>query len=102
VRLLGPKERAGLQGLGLPDRAGRLAPIVDVLHQATTLWESGDREGLARFLAEGARAREDQVRLVAQTLINILPDDDAERRLLEGFLAGRDVLPEVPRQERLL
>jgi putative DNA methylase len=102
VRLLGPKERAGIQGLGLPDRAGRLAPIVDVLHQATTLWESGDREGLARFLAEGARAREDQVRLVAQTLINILPDDDAERRLLEGFLAGRDVLPEVPRQERLL
>jgi putative DNA methylase len=102
VRLLGPKERASMQGLGLPDRAGRLSPIVDVLHRATTLWESGDREGLARFLAEGARAREDQVRLVAQTLINILPDDDAERRLLEGFLAGRDVLPEVPRQEQLL
>jgi len=38
---------------------------------------------------------------MAQTLINILPDEDAERRLLEGFLAGRDVLPEVPRQERL-
>ena len=38
---------------------------------------------------------------MAQTLINVLPDD-AERRLLEGFLAGRDVLPEVPRQERLL
>ena len=39
---------------------------------------------------------------MAQTLINILPDDDAERRMLEGFLAGRDVLPEVPRQERSL
>jgi hypothetical protein len=39
---------------------------------------------------------------VAQTLINILPDDDGERRLLEGFLAGRDVLPEVARQEKLL
>ena len=102
VRLLEPKERAGLSGLGLPDRAGRLSPIVDVLHRAATLWERGDREGLARFLAKGARGREDQVRLVAQTLINILPDEDAERRLLEGFLAGRDVLPEVPRQERLL
>jgi hypothetical protein len=42
------------------------------------------------------------VRLVAQTQINILPDDDAERHLLEGFLAGRDVLPELPRQEQLL
>jgi hypothetical protein len=72
------------------------------LQQAVTLWERGDRQGLARFLAEGARGREDQVRLVAQTLVNILPGDDAERRLLEGFLAGRDTLPEVPRQERLL
>ena len=74
---------------------------MDVLHRAATLWESGDREALDEFLAEGARGREDQVRLLAQTLINILPEDDAERRLLEGFLAGRDVLPEVPRQERL-
>ncbi len=102
VRLLGPKARAGLDGLGLPDRSGRMATVIDVLHQAVTLWERGDREGLARFLAEGARGREDQVRLVAQTLVNILPNDDAERRLLEGFLAGRDTLPEVPRQERLL
>jgi putative DNA methylase len=101
VRLLGPRERGGLQGLGLPSRDGMAAPVIDVLHRAASLWESGDREALARFLAEGARAREDQVRLAAQTLINILPDDDPERRLLEGFLAGRDVLPEVPRQERL-
>jgi putative DNA methylase len=102
VRLLGPKERASVSNLGLPDRAGRMASVIDVLHRAATLWESGDREGLAEFLAEGARGREDQVRLVAQTLVNILPDEDAERRLLEGFLAGRDVLPETPRQERLL
>jgi adenine-specific DNA methylase len=102
VRLLGPRDRAKLDGLGLPDRSGRSAPIVDVLHRAVTLWERGDRQDLAGFLAEGARGREDQVRLVAQTLINILPDDDAERRLLEGFLAGRDTLPEAPRQERLL
>jgi putative DNA methylase len=102
VRLLGPRERTGVSGLGLADRTGMAAPIIDVLHRAAVLWESGDRESLAEFLAEGARAREDRMRLVAQTLINILPDDDAERRLLEGFLAGRDVLPETPRQERLL
>jgi adenine-specific DNA methylase len=102
VHLLGPRERGGLPGLGLPSRAGMAAPVIDVLHRAATLWESGDRQALAEFLAEGARAREDQVRLVAQTLINILPDEDSERRLLEGFLAGRDVLPEVARRGRLL
>lgn len=99
--LLGPKDRTGIQNLGLPDRSGPTAPVVDVLHRAVTLWEHGERQALDEFLAEGTRGREDQVRLVAQTLINILPNGDAERRLLEGFLAGRDVLPEVVRQERL-
>ena len=87
---------------GPTDQIGWSAQVGDVLHHAATLWESCDRDTLAKFLAEGARAREDQTRLVAQTLINILPDEDTECRLLEGFLAGRDVLPEVPRQERLL
>jgi len=73
-------------------------PVIGVLHRAATLWERGD----CPVLAEHARGLEDQVRLVAQTLINILPDEDGERQLLEGFLAGREVLPEVPRQDRLL
>ncbi len=102
VGLLGPRERGKLEDLGLPDRSGRQADIVDVLHRAVALWEGGNREALARFLAEAATGRDDQVRLVAQTLVDILPPDDGERRLLEGFLAGRDSLPEVPRQERLL
>jgi hypothetical protein len=39
---------------------------------------------------------------VAQTLADVLPEDDREKRLLEGFLAGQESLPDVPRQERLL
>jgi putative DNA methylase len=102
VTLVGPKQRGKIEELGLPDRSGRQAGVIDVLHRAAVLWEKGDRDGLARFLAEAAAGREEQVRLVAQTIINILPDDDPERRLLEGFLQGRDGLPDVPRQQRLL
>ncbi len=102
VTLLGPKQRGKSEELGLPDRSGRQAGVIDVLHRAAVLWEKGDRDGLARFLAEAAQGREEQVRLVAQTIVNILPDDDAERRLLEGFLQGRDTLPDVSRQRRLL
>ena len=87
--------------LGLPDKTGRPASVMDVLHRAATLWEQGDREALVRFLAEGARGREEHVRLVAQTIIKVLSDGDAERRLLDGFLAGRDTLPEAPSQEKL-
>jgi hypothetical protein len=35
-------------------------------------------------------------------LVGILLTDDGERRLMEGFLAGRESLLEVPRQGRLL
>ena len=102
VGLQGPRERGKLEDLGLPDRTGLQANVIDVLHRAVTLWERGNREALARFLAEAAPSRDEQMRLVAQTLVDILPPDDAERRLLEGFLAGRDSLPEAPRQERLV
>ena len=102
VCLLGPKERGKSDELGLPDRSGRLAGVIDVLHRAAVLWEKGDRDGLARFLTDAAQGREEQLRLVAQTIANILPDDDPERRLLEGFLQGRDVLPDVPKQGRLM
>ena len=37
---------------------------------------------------------DDAMRL-AMALIDILPDDDTERRLLEGFLSRRDVLPDA-------
>jgi adenine-specific DNA methylase len=100
VRLQGPKQRKR-KHLGEPDRSGLPAPTVDVLHRAVVLWEQGERDALAQFLARSASNREDQVRLVAQTLINILPEKSTERRLLEGFLAGRDVLPDVGRQETL-
>jgi adenine-specific DNA methylase len=101
VRLQGPKQRKDKK-LGEVDRSGLAAPVIDVLHRAAVLWEQGDRDALAQFLARAASNREDQVRLVAQTIINILPESEDERRLLEGFLAGRDVLPDVARQERLI
>lgn len=102
VSLRGPRERGQQEDLGRPDRTGQPAAVIDVLQAAASLWERGDRAGLVRFLAEAAFGREDQVRLVAQTLVNVLPDDDPERRLLEGFLAGRELLVEPPRQGRLL
>ena len=101
VQLRGPKQRKGIRTLSEPDRSGMATSVIDVLHRAAALWEQGTRQELAAFLKQVAYGQEEKLRLVAQTLINILPDDDAERRLLEGFLAGRDVLPEVATQDRL-
>jgi len=101
VRLQGPKQRQG-KGLGEAERTGLAAPAIDVLHRAVVLWERSERDALAQFLARTAADRKDQLRIVAQSLINTLPKGGAEHRLLEGFLAGRDLLSEAQRQDRLL
>jgi putative DNA methylase len=102
VRLQGSQNRRKIDNLGLPDRSGKQASIIDVLHGAAALWDGGNRSELARLLGEAAQGCEEKIRLVAQTLVNILPEDDSERRLLEGFLIGRGALPDLPRQDRLL
>lgn len=43
---------------------------------------------MVEFLAESDQGREERVCLVARMLVNILPDDTTERRLLGGFLVG--------------
>ncbi len=101
VTLRGPRQRKDIRNLGEADRAGLAAPVIDVLHRAVVLWEQGAREELSAFLKKAAYGQEEKLHLVAQTLINILPDEDGERRLLEGFLAGRDVLPEADWQGKL-
>ena len=101
VSLLGPKQRGKLDDLGLPDRTGKQTDMIDVAARRQPVGKR--RAGQPRaLLAEAAFGHEDQVRLVAQTLVNVLPDDNSERRLLEGFLAGRELFAGPPRPEQLL
>ncbi len=76
--------------------------MIDLLHRAVLVWQNADRRALAEYLAQHALGREEEVNAVAQALINVLPQGDRERQLLENYLQGSTDLPDVPRQNRLL
>lgn len=95
-------DRRKQEHLGEAGRDGAVPPVIDVLHRAVLIWQDGDRRALAEYLAQHALGREDEVHTVAQALVNVLPNGDRERQMLENFLQGSSDLPDVPRQTRLL
>jgi len=99
VRVLGPHQRK-LEDL----KDSR--ELIDVLHRVLLLWEKGRREELVQALAASGHGRSEAFYRVAQAISETLPADSREKKLLDGFLVGRErVWEEVGkamRQGRLL
>jgi adenine-specific DNA methylase len=101
VRLLGPQKRK-LDDLEKDDTR----ELIDVLHRVLLLWEKGQREELVQVLATSSYGRSEAFYRVAQAVSETLPNESKEKKLLDGFLVGRERVREevgkVARQERLL
>jgi len=99
VRLLGPQGRK-LDDLDDP------RDLIDVLHKSLLLWEKGQRSEMVTALADRGFGRSEAFYRVAQAISETLPLESKEKKLLDGFLAGRErVQEEVEkegRQEKLL
>jgi len=54
------------------------------------LWEKGRREELVQVLAGTDYGRSEAFYRVAQAVSETLPNDSREKRLLDGFLVGRE------------
>ncbi len=100
VRLLGPQKRK-LDDLEKEDSR----ELIDVLHRVLLLWEKGRREELVQALAASSYGRSEAFYRVAQAVSETLPNDSKEKKLLDGFLVGRERVREevgkATRQERL-
>jgi adenine-specific DNA methylase len=83
VRLLGPQNRK-LEDLDDP------RDLIDVLHKALLLWEKGQRAEMVQALAEKGHGKSDAFYRVAQAISETLPMESKEKKLLDGFLAGRE------------
>jgi putative DNA methylase len=83
VRLLGPQRRK-------LDDLEDARELIDVLHRVLLLWEKGRREEMVQALAASGYGRGEAFYRVAQAVSETLPNDSKEKKLLDGFLVGRE------------
>jgi putative DNA methylase len=83
VRLVGPRQRK-------LDDLKDSREMIDVLHRVLLLWEKNRREELVEALAASGYGRSEAFYRVAQAVSETLPNDSKEKKLLDGFLVGRE------------
>ncbi|MBC7327983.1 DUF1156 domain-containing protein [bacterium] len=83
IRLLTPLERNR-------DELWESDELIDVLHLVLLLWKEGRKGEILDVLNLNGYGGDDSLFKVAQSISSSLPLDDAERRLLDGFLAGSE------------
>ena len=94
VRVLGPQERKS-------DDLTNPSELIDVLHRVLLLWEKSKREEMVNLLRDSGYGRGEAFYRVAQAVSETLPIENKEKKLLDGFLAGRERLREEVRKEQV-
>ncbi len=103
VKVLGPHERSfskkqeDLFGGGVQSNH---AELVDVLHQVLLFWEKGKRDRMVRLLQDSGYGERESFFRVAQAISETLPNENKEKKLLDGFLAGRERLRDEVRTSK--
>jgi hypothetical protein len=87
VRALGPQGRK-LDDLDDP------RDMIDVMHKSLLLWEKGQRAEMVKALSDRGFGRSEAFYRVAQAISETLPLESKEKKLLDGFLAGRERVQE--------
>jgi adenine-specific DNA methylase len=97
IKILGPQER-NLKEVKNDE-------LIDVLHRVLILWKDGRREEMKRVLSDSGWGNKDAFYRVAQAISETLPIESREKKLLDGFLSGKEkILSEMkdkPIQRRL-
>jgi len=83
IRVLGPQDRK-------EEELEESDELIDVLHKVLLLWRSGRKEGMKKVLEESGFGRKDYFYRVAQAISETMPNDSREKKLLDGFLSGKE------------
>ncbi|WP_176231916.1 hypothetical protein [Candidatus Hakubella thermalkaliphila] len=66
--------------------------LIDVLHNVLLLWKEGNREDMKKVLSDSGFGGKDAFYRVAQAISETLQIDSKEKKLLDGFLSGKERL----------
>ena len=83
IRVLGPQSRK-------MDDIGDADELINVLHHVLLLWEKSQRDEMIRVLAQSGYGDGEAFYRVAQAISETLSIESKEKKLLDGFLAGRE------------
>ena len=72
--------------------------MIDALHSVLLLWEKSRRDDIVELLRESGYGEREAFYRVAQAISETLPIEGKEKKLLDGFLAGRESLKEDLRE----
>lgn len=97
------KDKEFMSVLGPQDRKiedfKNSSEMIDVLHSVLLLWEKSKRDEMVSLLQESGYGKGEAFYRVAQGVSETLPIESKEKKLLDGFLAGRERLREEIRKE---
>jgi adenine-specific DNA methylase len=88
------KEKEFIEVLGPEDRAleslESSTELIDVLHRVLLLWKKGRYDEVTKVLRDTGFGKSDVFYRVAQAISESLTNGDKEKKLLEGFLSGKE------------
>ena len=94
IRVLGPQDRT-------LEEIGESGEMIDVLHRILLLWKAGRKNEMKAVLVETGYGQKESFYRIAQAISETLPIDSREKKLLDGFLSGKEKLKdEIHRKQR--
>lgn len=101
IKLLGPQDRK-------QEEIKHPTELTDVLHSVLLYWEKSKRDEMLELLKESGYGKSEAFYRVAQAISETLPNESKEKKLLDGFLAGKERLRDeitkelsAPKQKKL-
>ena len=87
ILVLGPQDRK-------PEQIKDRTELVHILHAVLLCWEKSRRDEMVNILKESGYGKSEAFYRVAQAVSETLSIENKEKKLLDGFLAGRAKLTE--------